>query len=163
MEITFKYEREEYVRAVRKYLITSKIISKSSIVLVPLINILSIIFIITDGSFISVLSCCISFLALIMGLTLYIYVPNRDFKIVNKYSEEYSLKFSRGRIEFKTDTIDSKIEMNLYKEFWKSREFYYLVQAKYQYTIIPRRVISEANEKKFEEMLVKNVAVMREI
>ena len=165
MNITYKFNRKEYVKATRKHMIVSGLISKTSLVLIPLMWVASILMYLEDGDALSVVALSVSTLAIFVGIVLYFYVPNRNFKLVTKNSEEYHLTFLKDKVLFKTKTINSELDMSIFEEIWRSRDFYYLIQNKMAYSVIPRRVFKENNlsEAEFESVMAERFDEVREI
>jgi len=159
VELTFKYTQDEYVKADRKYLIASKTISKTNIVILAIFLPASIFYLFfTSFSVPGILFTSIGVVAAVIGCTLYFYIPSYKFKITPKYSEEYTLTFSDNGISFKTPSIDSTINWDMYSEIWEGKEFYYLIQSPRMYALIPKRVFNSPDEMRmFEEISITNM------
>ena len=82
----------------------------------------------------------------------------------NIVDEEYTLVFSKENIKFKTQSIDSEVKWDIYSELWESHDFYYLIQAPRLYTLIPKRVFKDLNEKQlFEEIAQSRVKTTKHV
>ena len=159
VELTFKYTRDEYVKAERQYLFASKTITKTSIVVLCVYFPLSLfsIFFSSFGA-LSVVALAVALFALIGGCFLYFYMPAYKFKQTSKYHEEYNLAFAKDGIKFSTPTINSKLKWDVYSELWESGDFYFLIQAPGMYTLIPKRAFANEGERQtFEEIATSNI------
>jgi len=147
IKLNFKYSKEEYVNAVRKYLFLSKTITKTSIIILAICIIVEIV--ITFNSGLTLISCALWFatlLAMVMGSYLYFIQPGYLYKSTSKLHQQYSLIFAQETIYFKTEGISSELKWTIYKKLWDCPAFYYLVQAKSIYTVIPKRVFNSGTE-----------------
>ena len=99
-----------------------------------------------------------------LGSYLYILMPILKFKQTTKYHEEYTLVFSKETIKFKTQSIESEMKWDIYSALWDSHDFYYLIQAPRIYTLIPKRVFKDQNEKQiFEEIAQSRVTATKHV
>jgi len=159
INLTFKYTQYEYVRAEQQYLIANRTIRKYD----PIIAIIFLLFstcylFLSASSTFSIVFLAITLIVFMLGCFLYFYVPVLKFKQTSKYHEEYTLKFSRESIEFKTPSIDSVLKWNVYSELWESSDFYFLIQAPRMYTLIPKRAFANpADKQAFEEIALLNM------
>ncbi|WP_242866010.1 YcxB family protein [Desnuesiella massiliensis] len=66
--------------------------------------------------------------------------------------------FLKGIIKWKTSNIESELKWDIYSELWESDDFYFLIQAPRMYTLIPKRVFEDQEEKQtFEEITLSNL------
>ena len=155
VNLTFKYTQSEYVKAERKYLLASKIVSKTSMVILAIYFLFAITYLfLSSFSLWSIVFLAVAAIAGVMGCVLYFYIPVYKFKRTAKYQEEYSLSFSLDGIKFKTKTIDSELKWSIYSEAWESNAFYFLIQAPRMYTLIPKRAFVTSIEKNTFDKLV---------
>ena len=159
VELTFRYTQAEYIKADRHYLIASKTISKTSIVVLAIYLPASFLYLfLSSFSAPGIVFTTIGVVAAIVGSTLYFYTPLYKFKTTPKYNEEYTLTFSNSGITFKTPSIDSIIKWDMYSEIWESKDFYFLIQAPRIYTLIPKRAFRGPVEMRmFEEISISNL------
>lgn len=159
IEINFKYTQDEYVKAERQYLFASKTITKTSVVILAVYLLFSVFYFFhSEYSAFSSLCLGVAVFALIIGLVLYFYAPIYRFRQTSKYQEEYCLIFSNNGIKFKTPTINSELNWNIYSSLWESDDCYYLIQALRMYTLIPKRAFSNPQYKQeFEDMALSNL------
>ena len=165
VELRFQYTQSEYIRAERQYLISSKIIHKYDIALVTVFLLLSVVYMLfTSFSIFSILIFGLVIVVTALGSYLYILMPILKFKQTAKYHEEYTLVFSKETIEFKTQSIESEMKWDIYSALWESHDFYYLIQAPRIYTLIPKRVFKDLNEKQlFEEITQSRVKTTKHV
>lgn len=158
IEISFKYTKEEYVKAFREYLLLTKTIKKRDMIVAILVIIFSSIWLILSKEILSVVCLLCGVLFLLLLCNLYYWVPGRNFSQNSKFREEYNLTFSDEGIQFKTESINSNLKWNTYVDFIESEEFFYLIQAKQVFTVIPKRVFRNVEvEKGFREMVLRNI------
>ena len=165
VKLTFKYTQAEYVKADRLYLIASKTISKTSIVVLAIFLPASLLYLfLSSFSVLGIIAAAIGVIAVMVGSSLYFYIPSYKFKITSKFHEEYTLTFSNSGITFKTPSIDSTLKWDVYSEIWESNDFYFLLQAPRMYTLIPKRVFGSPVEMRmFEEISVSNMKCTKRI
>jgi hypothetical protein len=165
IRLSFKYTQGEYVKAERQYLFASKAITKTSVVVLALYLLLSLVyFFLSSFTVLSSIFLGIALFAFVAGCTVYFYMPVYKFKQTSKYHEEYNLTFSLEKIEFKTPTIDSELKWDVYSDFWESNDFYFLIQAKRIYTLVPKRAFRNlATKQTFENIVLSNLKCTKRI
>ena len=165
VELTFRYNQSEYVKAERQYLFANKTITKTSVIVLSLFfpaSLINLIF--SSFSNLSVIAVAVAIIAATAGSILYFYIPTYKFKRTAKYHEEYNLAFSAVGIKFKTPSIDSELKWSIYSEIWESNDFYFLIQAPHLYTLIPKRVFeSPAVKQTFEEIVLSNLKCTKRV
>jgi len=146
-KITFLYTKEEYVKAVQKYLFMSKIITPFSIVFMTILLAGSIIYYMTKGSgAFSALFITVSALYSCIFLAMYFFQPGFVFKQTEKFHEQYQLSFYLNAIDFQTPSISSKLEWKMYHKLWENNDFFYLIQNKNIYTVLPKRAFTTSQD-----------------
>ena len=74
------------------------------------------------------------------------------------------LVFSKETIKFKTQSIESEMKWDIYSALWENHDFYYLIQSPRIYTLIPKRVFKDLNEKQlFEEITQSRVKTTKHV
>jgi hypothetical protein len=158
--VDFQYEKNEYISAFREYLFKSKIIRKRDLALVGVMSAAEVFLLAKTG--ISIYSIIIGvilcFYAVIFGL-LYFYQPLHVFKNSPKLHQRYTLTFTENNLQFKTNGISSDLKWNIYHELWSCRNFYYLIQAKNIYTIVPKRAFKNAGELQAFDKILKSLGI----
>jgi hypothetical protein len=142
VNLNFRYTQQEYVKGTRQFLLMSKTMGKLNLFLVPAFFVFAIFYFFFVGDFISYIFIALAFFATITEIMVYFYFPARSYKKAEKYHKDFQLGFSSESIVFKTSSIDSTLQWDVYKELWENREFYFIVQPSRLYTLIPKRVIA---------------------
>ena len=165
VKLRFQYTQSEYIKAERQYLFSSKTIHKYDIALVTLFLLLSVVYMLFSSfSIFSILIFGLIIVVTALGSYLYILMPILKFKQTAKYHEEYTLVFSKETIKFQTQSIESEMKWDIYSALWESHDFYYLIQAPRIYTLIPKRVFKDLNEKQlFEEITQSRVKTTKHV
>lgn len=158
IELKFKYTKEEYVKSFREYLLLTKTIKKRDMIIAVLVIMFSTIWLILSEEILSVVCLLCGVLFLLLLCNLYYWVPGRNFSQNSKFREEYNLTFSDEGIQFKTESINSDLKWSTYVDSIENAEFFYLIQAKQVFTVIPKRVFRNVEvEKGFKEMVLRNI------
>ncbi|WMJ86041.1 YcxB family protein [Anaerocolumna sp. MB42-C2] len=165
VELKFKYTQAEYVKAHQQYLFASKIITKTSVIVLAFyLSFAMLYFFLSSFSVYSMIALGVGLFGLIVGGAVYYYLPIYQFKKTLKYHEEYNLTFSNASIKFKTSAIDSELRWNIYSEIWENADFYYLIQAPGLYALLPKRAFLSLTAKQvFEEMALSNLKSIRHV
>ena len=165
VSLTFNYTKEEFIKAEKKYLLASKAISKIHMVFVAGYFIFSAAYLFaSSASLTSIVCLTIASLALALGVFLYFASPSIRFKQTAKYYEQYTLTFSKDLIHFKTPSINSELSWSIYSELWETAQFYYMIQGKRMYTLLPKRVFKSDGEiKAFEALAEQHFKQIRQI
>lgn len=159
VDIRFQYTEEEFVKAVRKYLLASGTIKKADIVitLIGVPCILAYLFL-SHFNWLSILLLVCTLLLCGMVGFLYFCGPVMSFRKVPKYAQEYHLNFSEERILFETAELNSELKWEIYTALSESEDCYYLVQTKQIYSILPKRAFAGETERLiFEQMAEKSM------
>jgi len=159
VELKFQYTKEEYVKAFRLYLLADRAAGKFARGFILLFSAFSIYYLLSSGfGALGILCCVLSAVAIAIELLLYFYIPHRNFINSPKLHEEYLLIFSPDEIIFRTSGIDSRLKWDIYSALWESGDFYFLVQASRNYTLVPKRVFKDSGEREiFKSLAAKAV------
>lgn len=155
--IRFQYTEEEYVKAMRKYLLVTDTVKKFDLILaaVGLPSMLVYLFLSSFSVFSIILLVCAVVFAGFVGFQ-YFYVPVMVFRQTPKFKEEYRLTFTEAGVSFETVSVQSELKWDTYKIFWEGEECYYLVQEAQAFTLVPKRAFaSEAEKLAFEQLAEK--------
>lgn len=161
IHLNFKYTQQEYVKAARQYLFLNKTMNKVVVVFMPVFFVFSIFYYLTYRDLLGILSLVLVVFFTIMEGMLYFYFPVRRFQQTAKIHKQYHLEFTREAIVFKTLSIDSVLKWDAYKEYWESDEFFFLIQAPNNYTLIPKRAIAPALNEAFLNILTAALTCTR--
>ncbi|MDL2273902.1 YcxB family protein [Oscillospiraceae bacterium OttesenSCG-928-G22] len=154
IDVEFQYTKEEYVRGHRKQMLASGAIKKRDIIIVPAILLFAIVYhFFIEQTSLGAILLGLSFVVFGMGAMLYLYVPYRTYRLTPKLLETHHLTINDSGIHFKTPTENATFKWNMYKELWESREFYFLVQGKKQFRMLPKRAFSDYQQKEFAKLI----------
>jgi hypothetical protein len=153
MVLDFQYSKEEFVKSRRKYLLMSKAILLQ-LVIIPIAFFVYIIFLCMKGLTIFTASIGIVFLFdIYLIFMVYIVQPGRFYERTEKFHEEYHMEFLEDKIVFHTEGIHSELLWNIFSALWENKKYYYLIQSRGSYSVIPKRVFSSKEQRKeFKEL-----------
>src|ERR1700753_2999117 len=113
VKLRFKYSEQEYVAAMRAYMLRSPEIMTRLVTVSGLTALATIMLsMLTDSGALSwLLWAGVSFVSVVVALSfgLFFNVPKRRFRADPKFLDEYTLEFSDEGIHMITANIDSKI------------------------------------------------------
>lgn len=155
MEIVFTYSKNEWIDARRKYLFLSKTITKLQIVVTLCFAlILGISFPFFKYIIIYIILCIILSLSVLLLFVLYILQPILLFNSTSKYHHSYKMQFTQENICFETQGISSVLSWNIYTAYLENDNYFFLLQDKRYYTLIPKRAFSKNDDiEKFKIIL----------
>lgn len=159
ISLRFRYTEEEYIAAMRLYLMRSRdlIVPFVASFLYTLLCIFLFKWL-DFGSELMPIFLIAAFLPFIIAFLLYFVVPRQRFRGDPKFADEYLLQFSEDGIHFKTAQIDSILQWSLYNKVLENERFYILVYGKNMISVIPRRAFASADqETAFAQMLRRNI------
>lgn len=145
--LRFRYTEQDYVRAMRLHL-SKRMRLKLDIVVAVALGLLSA-FMLQDGDKLNwfwVFGCVASALLLAVVLFAWFVAPVRAFRQEPKLHDEYFLHFGPDGIEFRTASINSRIEWKLYRELRTDEHTHLLVYGTNGFTALPRRVFTGADQ-----------------
>lgn len=158
--ISFVYSKNEYIAAFREYLFRSKILRKFDLAFVSVLAIFELFLFFTSGFTIySLVTGMILIFYFFMFCLLYFLQPVNVYNHTPKFHQVLKISFSQENIYYKAASVSSVLNWDIYKEIWECKDFFYLVQAKNIYTIIPKRAFQNPTDlHSFEKILfeVKN-------
>ncbi len=156
ISLRFKYTEEEYVAAMRLYMMSSAdFITRLAVCGLYAV---AVIFLFTWLGFsvdtevilLFILAACLPFLIAFLHLFV---LPRQRFRSDPKFKDEYFLQFSEDGIQFKTAQIDALIQWSLYTKVLENDRFYLLIYGKNMISVIPKRAFSSAaQEAAFERI-----------
>lgn len=145
--LRFRYTEQDYVRAMRLHL-SRRMRLKLDVVVAVGLGLVSA-FMLHDGTGVDwlwVFGCVASSLLLAIVLFAWFIAPVRAFRQEPKLHDEYFLRFGSDGIEFRTTSINSRIEWNLYRELRSNSHTHLLVYGTNGFTALPRRVFAGADQ-----------------
>lgn len=141
IQLTFTYTKEEWVEARRAYLLLTKAVTRFQMACMALIAGFLAFSISRYGLTTSLAGLTVLFLIVIgMHLFAYFIQPSWIFGSTKKYHGEYRLWFSEQEIRFETQGISSTLGWSNYDGYLENSSFFYLLQGKHYYLLIPKRV-----------------------
>ena len=156
--VTFKFARDEYVRAIRRHYRSALKVRRD--VIAGMAGI-------AGGLYVALASNLgwigwLLFGAGVVLLTLVAYamflLPTMIYNSQPKLKNEYRLSFSDDGIEFKTDGIDSTLRWSLYHSWLSDDAFYIMYHGTRDLSVIPRRALTAGNaDSRLREMLERKV------
>lgn len=153
MNIDFTYNKEEMVDSRRRYLFMSKTITRMQLVVTVLLVILEILVLVINGiTTFSALLGILLILYIVLMSVLYFYFPILIYKKTDKSHLKNNLEFLSDKILFQTSNIKSELAWNNYSMLWESKDYFYLIQSKDMYTLLPKRVFASIEQ---QEQLIE--------
>jgi hypothetical protein len=159
VKLNFKYTEQEYVAAVRAYMLhTPDVIFRLGMFLTLVTAGVFMLFINSDAGLLLSLLWGVAVFAGIAG-GLFYGVPKRRFRGDPKFRDQYFLEFSEEGIHLQTANVDSKLNWSLYTRVVEQEKFYLLVYGTYMMTVVPKRTFNGAQqEAAFRELLRNKLA-----
>ncbi|MEN6373122.1 MAG: YcxB family protein [Armatimonadota bacterium] len=159
--LKFRYTEQDYIAAMRLwYIRVKKLRVKLDGIIALILAVFGAIAWHMFGYSIEFLTIiivgCVFLLLIFMAMVV---IPRITFRSQPKFRDEYQLRFTEDGIEFKTQSIDSKLEWNLYNQLVEDDKTYLLIYGKSMFSAIPKRVFAnEAEEMKFKELVKRKIA-----
>lgn len=148
IELRFQYTKKEHIDSRRKYLFMSKAITKLSLIAIPVLLIIEINLLIREDYPSAIFLGVLYILHIIILLCLYFLQPVMIYNQTEKFHHEYLLTFVDDIILFKTHGINSELKWDIYHQLWETDKYFYLIQARDIYTLLPKRVFTNKEQEK---------------
>lgn len=162
VELRYSLTEQEYLSAVRFYLMRSKRLMVR--VIVWLLLVLAGLFLLNVVIDFILPIWFILALVVLIGVAFFhgylVDLPRRYFRSDPKFRQEYNLTFTDAGIEFKTQDINSSIAWSLYTRVVENENFYILVYGENipSLSILPKRAFRDSNEENdFRQMLRRHI------
>ena len=162
VELCYSLTEQEYLSAVRFYLMRSKRLMVR--VIVWLVLVLAGLFLLNVVIDFILPIWFILALVVLIGVAFFhgylVDLPRRYFRSDPKFRQEYNLTFTDAGIEFKTQDINSSIAWSLYTRVVENENFYILVYGENipSLSILPKRAFRDSNEENdFRQMLRRHI------
>lgn len=156
ISLRFKYTEEEYVAALRFYLMHSP----DSWIRFAVSS-----FFIAAGLYLGWLLdmdlgvllpfALIGLFWLLFWILVLAVFPHQAFRREPKFQDEYFLQFSEDGIHFKTAQIDALVQWSLYTKVLENDRFYILVYGKNMLSVTPKRAFTSADQEAAFNRLLK--------
>jgi hypothetical protein len=158
IDLNFNYSRQDCVRAWRRHF-REKLNLPLDLAVVILLAALGLFQWYANGLGVVVLVLLglSTALALIVALALFV-IPQLAYQRNDKLKQAYHLQFSEDAICFKTRSVDSRLEWGLYSRLLIDCHSYLLYYGKDVFSIVPKRVIPDADVRQsFERLLERKL------
>ncbi|MEN6520354.1 MAG: YcxB family protein [Armatimonadota bacterium] len=158
--LKFRYTEQDYIAAMRLwYIRVKKLRVKLDGIIALILAVFGAIAWYTFGysiEFLIIIVGCVFLLLIFMAMVV---IPRITFRSQPKFRDEYQLRFTEDGIDFKTQSIDSKLEWSLYSKLVEDDKSYLLIYGKSMFSAIPKRVFANQTEKEaFRELLKRKIA-----
>lgn len=163
--VSYLYEKDEYVRAVRFYLRKSGVTPIWNIfVLIGIMALEGVMVYFMGVTPMVIVLLVLTVAVLVMGLYLYFLSPGFQYDRNPKFREYYTLRFSQEDIGVQSETAAGIMKWT-YTKLWISKTDYYLIQNQQNYTILPKRIFQDdAQCARFEAIvLAANPGIKRRV
>lgn len=162
VELRFSLTEQEYLSAMRFYILRSKALLVRSIIwLVLVAGGLTLLNVLLEFNLpVWFIVALIFLIALAWFHAFTIDLPRRHYRGEPKFRDEYNLTFADAGIEFKTKSIESSLAWSLYTGVVENESFYILIYGKNlpSLTILPKRAFRDRKEEiAFRQMLRRHV------
>lgn len=147
VSISFRYTKDEFVKAMQKYLEISGTIGTGERWVLTLSLAIDGVLIIRQG--INTLTLSLSFLIALFtlwALWLYFQNPKSSYKKALRLTENYLFTFSQDKISFKSDKAAADFKWKSFKKLYETEDFFYLVQSKHSYSMLPKRAFASPKD-----------------
>jgi hypothetical protein len=159
VSLTFRYSERDYVRGFRAHCLSRLRLPLDVAVVVIGIGGGAYLWRSPSQHWFGVGCVVLSSLFALMLIAAFTVIPLFIFRREPKFRDEYSLTFSPEGIHFRTATIDSQLQWSLYTRALVDSHSYVLYYGSTQFTVIPKRVFSNAAQQQdFERLLTRHVS-----
>ncbi len=159
MLLEFTYSKDEYVDGWRKFIFLSKAFNKIDMVIM-ICSIFIPIYLFYHYGFtkIYVILACVIYSLDLLLITLYLLMPMKYYQEFEKYHHPYKLLFEDDKITFDAHAVHSTMTWDIYKHYKENMNYFYLIQKKRSYTLIPKRVFTSEEEiSAFRQLLTSHL------
>lgn len=158
MDITFSYNKKEWVDARRKYLILSKTITIFQVISMLIFACAIGVLIALRGiSILAIAAIGVAVVYCLVLILLYYWQPGYLFTNTDQLHLEQKLHISDSGITATYANGSSSTVWKDYLSYAKSDNYYYLIKSKQSYVMIPKRVFNEDDLITFDGILKSNL------
>lgn len=165
VSVSYFYEKDEYVRAVRFFLRKSGATPLWNVFVFAAV-LAAVGVMIRLGGVTPMVIVLLVLLGVVLasGCVVFFVMPGYQYDRLPKLRERTTLRFSREDIGVRSDCAAGVIKW-AYAKFWISRTDYYLIQSRQVYTILPKRIFQSDEERsRFEEIVLEaNPGIKRRV
>ena len=159
VSFSFRYSENDYVQAYRAHYRTRLRLPLDTVAIVLGMGIGAWLWRTPARHWLGVGCVALSTVLLLMIVAAFTIIPRLLFRREPKFRDEYFLTFSPVGIHFRTDSIDSQLQWNLYSRVLVDAHSYVLYYGSTQFTVIPKRAFQDAEQQEaFERLLARHVS-----
>ncbi|WP_277407996.1 YcxB family protein [Lacrimispora xylanisolvens] len=159
MLLEFTYTKKEYADGWRKFFFLTKVIKKFDLVIMAFSLLIPFYLFYQYGftRFYIMLALVIYFFNLVIVAVFFI----RPYMFYQEYEQlhhPYKLLFEDDKITFDAHGIHSTLSWDIYKHYMENKDYFYIIQKKRTYTLIPKRIFASENEiSAFRQLLTNHL------
>lgn len=155
-DLKYTYTKREWIRAIRRYLFLSKMISVPMILMILFLYVVMIdLVILNKFIWLAIIFGSISFFITVVYVYLYFIHPGYSYKKGGLEQREIHFVFSEEKILNEHILGSSNVSWEYYHSYIESPGSFFLEVAKNQYNIIPKRVLGTKEQVNAFRVLVK--------
>ncbi|ABX41296.1 YcxB family protein [Lachnoclostridium phytofermentans] len=155
-DLKYTYTKREWIRAIRRYLFLSKMISVPMVLTILFLHVVMIdLVILNKFVWLAIIVGSISFFVTVVYVYLYFIQPGYSYKKSGLEQKEIHFVFSEDKILNEHILGSSKVLWEYYHSYLESPGSFFLEVAKNQYNIIPKRVLGTKEQVNAFRVLVK--------
>lgn len=155
-DLKYTYTKREWIRAIRRYLFLSKMISVPMIFTILFLYVVMIdLVILNKFIWIAIIIGSINFFFTVVYVFLYFIQPGYSYKMSGLELKEIHFVFSEDKIMNVNILGSSEVLWEYYHSYLESPGSFFLEIAKNQYNIIPKRVLGTKEQVDAFRVLVK--------
>lgn len=158
IRVNLQFVRGEYIRGVRLYLRKSRLAGPLDLILLAVILAITAVLIWLKGMTV-VNTALVVLLAMAAGMGFYAYLvrPGYQFDHTPQCRESSAYTFTKEDIGLQNSSVAGVFTW-AFTQFWNTEEFYFLLQDKQNYTMLPKRIFGGPEEwARFEALVVEAV------
>ena len=158
IRVNLQFLRSEYVRGIRLYLRKSGIAGPRDLIIMLFALVLTAVLIWLKGMTVlnTALVVLLGMVAL-MGIFVYVVRPGYQFDHTPQCRDNSAYTFTNEDIGLQNSSVAGVFQWTFIK-FWNTEEFYFLIQDKQSYTMLPKRIFGGPKEwERFEAMVKEAV------
>ena len=158
VNLSFRYEEQDYVRAMRAHYAT-RLRLPLDLTVTAVTALLGAYELRSGSRAFGIGLLCLSGGFILILVAAFAVIPRIWFRSQPKLRDEYSLRFSSEGIHFQTVHIDSDLQWTMYTRALVDPYSFILYYGNQQFTVIPKRVFSDGAQRElFERLLSQNVS-----
>jgi hypothetical protein len=158
VSLNFRYLEGDYVKALRAHY-ASRLRLHLDIVVIAAVALFGAYEIRSGSGAFGIAMLSLAVLFGVMLLAAFLIIPRFAFRREPKFRDDYALTFSPDGIHFQTAHIDSQLQWNMYTNALVDRYSFVLYYGSHQFTVIPKRVFKNGEEREtFERLMAQKIS-----